>query len=117
MAPRLSFLVNAHIDLFEEMTKYRAALRRWAKWMKDHYGATNELSWKLRFPTQTAGASLAAQQPEINIARTAIEALTGVLSGTQARIPTPWTRRSRRLANWWRAARCVHSRSLRPKRT
>jgi methylmalonyl-CoA mutase N-terminal domain/subunit len=84
VAPRLSFFFNAHIDFFEEIAKYRAARRLWATWMKDHYEATNELSWKLRFHTQTAGVSLTAQQPEINIARTAIEALAGVLGGTQS---------------------------------
>jgi methylmalonyl-CoA mutase N-terminal domain/subunit len=84
VAPRLSFFFNAHIDFFEEIAKYRAARRLWANWMKDHYGATSELSWKLRFHTQTAGVSLTAQQPEINIARTAIEALAGVLGGTQS---------------------------------
>src|SRR6202167_1124823 len=84
VAPRLSFFFNAHIDFFEEIAKYRAARRLWAKWMKDHYKATNELSWKLRFHTQTAGVSLTAQQPEVNIARTAIEALAGVLGGTQS---------------------------------
>jgi methylmalonyl-CoA mutase N-terminal domain/subunit len=84
VAPRLSFFFNAHIDFFEEIAKYRAARRLWATWMKGHYGATNELSWKLRFHTQTAGVSLTAQQPEINIARTAIEALAGVLGGTQS---------------------------------
>ncbi|HEY5438090.1 MAG TPA: methylmalonyl-CoA mutase family protein, partial [Acidimicrobiales bacterium] len=84
VAPRLSFFFNAHIDFFEEIAKYRAARRLWANWMRDHYGATSELSWKLRFHTQTAGVSLTAQQPEINIARTAIEALAGVLGGTQS---------------------------------
>ena len=84
VAPRLSFFFNAHIDFFEEIAKYRAARRLWATWMKDHYGATNELSWKLRFHTQTAGVSLTAQQPEVNVARTAIEALAGVLGGTQS---------------------------------
>jgi methylmalonyl-CoA mutase N-terminal domain/subunit len=84
VAPRLSFFFNAHIDFFEEIAKYRAARRLWATWMKVHYEATNELSWKLRFHTQTAGVSLTAQQPEVNIARTAIEALAGVLGGTQS---------------------------------
>jgi methylmalonyl-CoA mutase N-terminal domain/subunit len=84
VAPRLSFFFNAHIDFFEEIAKYRAARRIWAKWMKDHYGALDERSWQLRFHTQTAGVSLTAQQPEINIARTAIEALAGVLGGTQS---------------------------------
>src|SRR5665213_2217197 len=82
--PRLSFFFNAHIDFFEEIAKYRAARRLWATWMRGHYAATNELSWKLRFHSQTAGVSLTAQQPEVNIARTAIEALAGVLGGTQS---------------------------------
>jgi methylmalonyl-CoA mutase N-terminal domain/subunit len=84
VAPRLSFFFNAHIDFFEEIAKYRAARRLWAKWMRGHYGASDERSWQLRFHTQTAGVSLTAQQPEINIARTAIEALAGVLGGTQS---------------------------------
>ncbi len=84
VAPRLSFFFNAHIDFFEEIAKYRAARRLWAKWMRDHYGAKDERSWQLRFHTQTAGVSLTAQQPEINVARTAIEALAGVLGGTQS---------------------------------
>ncbi|MHB2029373.1 MAG: acyl-CoA mutase large subunit family protein, partial [Acidimicrobiales bacterium] len=84
VAPRLSFFFNAHIDFFEEIAKYRAARRLWARWMREHYGAVDERSWQLRFHTQTAGVSLTAQQPEINIARTAIEALAGVLGGTQS---------------------------------
>ena len=84
VAPRLSFFFNAHIDFFEEIAKYRAARRIWARWLRDHYGATDERSWQLRFHTQTAGVSLTAQQPENNIARTAIEALAGVLGGTQS---------------------------------
>jgi methylmalonyl-CoA mutase N-terminal domain/subunit len=84
VAPRLSFFFNAHIDFFEEIAKYRAARRLWAKWMREHYGAKDERSWQLRFHTQTAGVSLTAQQPEINIARTALEALAGVLGGTQS---------------------------------
>ncbi|MEY4361769.1 MAG: isobutyryl-CoA mutase large subunit [Actinomycetota bacterium] len=83
-APRLSFFFNAHIDFFEEIAKYRAARRIWARWMKDRYGATNERSMQLRFHTQTAGVSLTAQQPEVNLIRTAIEALAGVLGGTQS---------------------------------
>jgi methylmalonyl-CoA mutase N-terminal domain/subunit len=83
-APRLSFFFNAHIDFFEEIAKYRAARRIWARWMRDRYGATDERSLTLRFHTQTAGVSLTAQQPEVNIARTAIEALAGVLGGTQS---------------------------------
>jgi len=83
-APRLSFFFNAHIDFFEEIAKYRAARRIWARWMRDRYGATDPRSMQCRFHTQTAGVSLTAQQPELNIARTAIEALAGVLGGTQS---------------------------------
>ena len=83
-APAVSFFFNAHIDFFEEIGKYRAARRIWARWMRDRYGATNPRSLQLRFHTQTAGVSLTAQQPEVNIARTAIEALAGVLGGTQS---------------------------------
>lgn len=82
--PRLSFFFNAHIDFFEEIAKYRAARRIWAKRMRDKYGAKDERSLKLRFHTQTAGCSLTAPQPENNIVRTAIEALAGVLGGTQS---------------------------------
>ncbi len=84
VAPRLSFFFNAHIDFFEEIAKFRAARRLWARWLRDHYHAKDERSWQLRFHTQTAGVSLTAQQPEINIARTALEALAGVLGGTQS---------------------------------
>jgi methylmalonyl-CoA mutase N-terminal domain/subunit len=83
-APRLSFFFNAHIDFFEEIAKYRAARRIWARWMRERYGAKLDRSMQLRFHTQTAGVSLTAQQPEINIVRTAIEALAGVLGGTQS---------------------------------
>ena len=83
-APRISFFFNAHIDFFEEIAKYRAARRIWAKRMRTKYGATNPKSWMLRFHTQTAGCSLTAQQPENNIVRTAFEALAGVLGGTQS---------------------------------
>jgi len=83
-APRLSFFFNAHIDFFEEIAKYRAARRIWARWMRERYGAESERSMQLRFHTQTAGVSLTAQQPEVNIVRTAIEALAGVLGGTQS---------------------------------
>lgn len=82
--PRLSFFFNAHIDFFEEICKYRAARRIWARRMKDKYGAKDERSLKLRFHTQTAGCSLTAPQPENNIIRTAIEAMAGVLGGTQS---------------------------------
>ncbi|HEY1421731.1 MAG TPA: methylmalonyl-CoA mutase family protein [Candidatus Dormibacteraeota bacterium] len=83
-ASRLSFFFDAHIDFFEEIAKFRAARRIWARWMRERYGARDERSWKLRFHTQTAGVSLTAQQPELNIARTAIEALAAVLGGTQS---------------------------------
>jgi methylmalonyl-CoA mutase N-terminal domain/subunit len=83
-APRLSFFFNAHSDFFEEIGKYRAARRIWAKRMRDKYGAKNPKSWLMRFHTQTAGCSLTAQQPENNIVRTAIQALSGVLGGTQS---------------------------------
>jgi methylmalonyl-CoA mutase N-terminal domain/subunit len=83
-APRLSFFFNAHIDFFEEIAKYRAARRIWARWMRDRYGATAEKSMQLKFHTQTAGVSLTAQQPEVNVARVAIEALAAVLGGTQS---------------------------------
>ncbi|HLM30033.1 MAG TPA: methylmalonyl-CoA mutase family protein [Solirubrobacterales bacterium] len=83
-APRLSFFFNAHIDFFEEIAKYRAARRIWAREMRDTYGARREESQRLRFHTQTAGVSLTAQQPLVNIVRTAIEALAGVLGGTQS---------------------------------
>src|SRR5437870_1952220 len=80
----LSFFFNAHIDFFEEIAKYRAARRIWARWLRDRYGAKDERSWRLRFHTQTAGCSLTAQQPENNIVRTAVEALAAVLGGTQS---------------------------------
>jgi methylmalonyl-CoA mutase N-terminal domain/subunit len=83
-APRLSFFFNAHIDLFEEVAKYRAARRIWARELRGRYGARDPRSWLLRFHTQTAGVSLTAQQPEVNIVRTAIEALAAVLGGTQS---------------------------------
>ncbi len=83
-APRLSFFFDAHLDFFEEIAKFRAARRIWARWMRDVYGTTDERSLKLRFHTQTAGVSLTAQQPENNIVRTAIEALAAVLGGTQS---------------------------------
>ena len=83
-APRFSFFFNAHNDFFEEIAKYRAARRIWARDMKDKYGAKDPRSWTLRFHTQTAGCSLTAQQPEINIVRVAIQAMAGVLGGTQS---------------------------------
>jgi methylmalonyl-CoA mutase, N-terminal domain len=83
-APRLSFFFNAHLDFFEEIAKYRAARRIWATVMRERFGAKNPKSWLMRFHTQTAGVSLTAQQPEVNIVRTAIEALAAVLGGTQS---------------------------------
>jgi methylmalonyl-CoA mutase, N-terminal domain len=83
-APRLSFFFNAHLDFFEEIAKYRAARRIWARELRERYGARNPRSWLMRFHTQTAGVSLTAQQPEVNIVRTALEALAAVLGGTQS---------------------------------
>jgi methylmalonyl-CoA mutase, N-terminal domain len=83
-APRLSFFFNAHIDFFEEIAKYRAARRIWARELRERYGAKNPRSWLMRFHTQTAGVSLTAQQPEVNIVRTALEGLAAVLGGTQS---------------------------------
>jgi methylmalonyl-CoA mutase N-terminal domain/subunit len=83
-APRLSFFFNSHNDFFEEIAKFRAARRIWARLMKEKYGAKNPGSWMLRFHTQTAGFSLTAQQPENNIVRTTIQALAAVLGGTQS---------------------------------
>jgi methylmalonyl-CoA mutase N-terminal domain/subunit len=83
-APRLSFFFNAHIDFFEEIAKYRAARRIWATWMRDRYGAHDERSHQLRFHAQTAGVSLTAQQLEVNVVRTALEALAAVLGGAQS---------------------------------
>ena len=83
-APRLSFFFNAHSNFLEEVSKYRAARRMWAKIMREHFKAKNPRSWMLRFHTQTAGSTLTAQQPENNIVRTAIQALAAVLGGTQS---------------------------------
>jgi methylmalonyl-CoA mutase N-terminal domain/subunit len=84
VAPRMSFFFNAHIDFFEELAKYRSARRIWARWLRERYGATDPRSTRLRFHTQTAGVSLTAQQPEVNVARVALEALAAVLGGTQS---------------------------------
>jgi methylmalonyl-CoA mutase N-terminal domain/subunit len=89
-APRLSFFFNAHLDFFEEIAKYRAARRIWATLMREKYGAKDPKSWLMRFHTQTAGVSLTAQQPELNVVRTAIEALAGVLGGTQSMHTNSW---------------------------
>ena len=83
-APRLSFFFNAHSNFLEEVAKYRAARRMWAKIMRDHFKAKNPKSWMLRFHTQTAGSTLTAQQPENNIVRTAIQAMAAVMGGTQS---------------------------------
>ena len=83
-APRLSFFWNAHLDFFEEIAKYRAARRIWARHMRRRFRAKSPRSWLMRFHTQTAGVSLTAQQPENNIVRTAVEALAGILGGTQS---------------------------------
>jgi methylmalonyl-CoA mutase N-terminal domain/subunit len=83
-APRLSFFFNAHLDFFEEIGKYRAARRIWARELREKYRAKNPRSWLMRFHTQTAGVSLTAQQPEVNLIRTALEALAAVLGGTQS---------------------------------
>ena len=83
-APGLSFFFNSHIDFFEEIAKFRAARKIWARWMKERYGAQKERSWMLKFHTQTAGCSLTAQQPYNNVVRTATEALAAVLGGTQS---------------------------------
>ena len=83
-APRLSFFFNSHLDFFEEIAKFRAARRIWARVMKENYGAKNERSWKLRFHAQTAGCSLTAQQPENNISRTAFQAIAAVFGGAQS---------------------------------
>jgi methylmalonyl-CoA mutase N-terminal domain/subunit len=83
-APGLSFFFDAHIDFFEEIAKFRAARRIWARWLRDSYGAKTERAQWLRFHTQTAGVSLTAQQPELNVVRTAIEALAAVLGGTNS---------------------------------
>ena len=83
-APRLSFFFNSHNDLFEEVAKFRAARRIWAHEMRETFGAKNERSWWMRFHTQTAGVSLTAQQPEVNLIRTAVQALAAVMGGTQS---------------------------------
>ena len=83
-APGLSFFFNSHIDFFEEIAKFRAARRIWARWLKERYGAKKERSWMLKFHTQTAGVSLTGQQPYNNVVRTATEALAAVLGGTQS---------------------------------
>src|SRR5205814_7564769 len=82
--PRLSFFFNAHSDFFEELAKYRAARKIWARVMRERFGAADERSWKLRFHSQTAGVSLTAQQPLNNVIRTTLQALSAVLGGTNS---------------------------------
>jgi methylmalonyl-CoA mutase N-terminal domain/subunit len=84
VAPRMSFFFNAHSDFFEEIGKYRAARRIWARWLRERWGACDERSLRLRFHAQTSGVSLTAQQPEVNIARVALQALAAVFGGTQS---------------------------------
>src|SRR5262249_38504628 len=86
-APGLSFFFDSHVDFFEEIAKFRAARRIWARWLKERYGATDERALWLRFHTQTAGVSLTAQQPVNNVVRTALEALAAVLGGTNSLHP------------------------------
>ena len=111
-APRLSFFFNSHNDFFEEIAKFRAARRIWAKTMRERFGAKNPRSWMCRFHTQTAGCSLTAQQPYNNVVRTAIQALAGVLGGTQL-APHQLARRDARAADRTSpsSSRCARSRS------
>ncbi len=90
IAPRLSFFFNSHNDFFEEIAKMRAARRIWAREMRETFGAQNERSWWMRFHTQTAGVSLTAQQPEVNLIRTTVQALAAVLGGTQSLHTNSW---------------------------
>ena len=114
-APRLSFFFNAQIDFFEEIAKYRAARRIWARELRETFGAKNPKSWLMRFHTQTAGVSLTAQQPLNNITRTAIEALAGVLGGTQS-LHTNSLRRGARAADRGRGPdRAAHAADHRPR--
>ena len=113
--PRLSFFFNAHIDFFEEIAKYRAARRIWARELRERYGAQDPRSWLMRFHTQTAGVSLTAQQPHVNIVRTAIEALAAVLGG-HAVAAHELVRRGARAADRGRgAARAAHPAGDRPR--
>src|SRR4051812_270032 len=89
-APRLSFFFNAHLDFFEEIAKYRAARRIWARELREKYGAKNPRSWLMRFHTQTAGVSLTAQQPAANIHRTALQAKAAVVCRTPSLQPKPF---------------------------
>ncbi len=89
-APRLSFFFNSHNDFFEEIAKFRAARRIWARWMRERFGAKDPRSWWMRFHTQTAGCTLTEQQPEVNLIRTTIQALAGVIGGTQSLHTNSW---------------------------
>ena len=110
-APRLSFFFNAHSNFLEEVAKFRAARRMWARIMREHFKAKNPRSWMLRFHTQTAGSTLTAQQPENNIVRTAIQAMAAVLGGTQSlHTNSATTRRWRCRPSRRRASRCARSR-------
>ena len=91
-APGLSFFFDAHVDFFEEIAKFRAARRIWARWLRDVYGATDERAQWLRFHTQTAGVSLTGAQPINNVVRTAVEALAACWAGPTRCTPTRWTR-------------------------
>ena len=114
-APRLSFFFNAHIDFFEEIAKYRAARRIWAREMRETFGAQDPASWRMRFHSQTAGVSLTAQQPLNNIVRTALEALSAVLGGTQSP-PHQLLRRGARAADrGGGAGRASHPADHRPR--
>ena len=108
-APRLSFFFNAHLDFFEEIAKYRAARRIWARELRERYGREAPRSWLMRFHTQTAGVSLTAQQPEVNIVRTAFEALAAVLGGTQSPAHELVRRGARAADRGRRADRAAHA--------
>ena len=110
-APRISFFFNSHSDFFEEVAKFRAARRIWARQMRERFGAKKQRSWLMRFHTQTAGVSLTEQQPEVNLVRVAVQALAAVMGGTQSLHTDRWTKRSRCPATRRRASPCARSRS------
>ena len=114
-APRLSFFFNAHIDFFEEIAKYRAARRIWAREMRDTFGARDPASWRMRFHSQTAGVSLTAQQPLNNVVRTALEALSAVLGGTQSPAHQLLRRGARAPDRGRGAPRAAHAADHRPR--
>ncbi len=111
-APRLAFFFNVHNNFFEEIAKFRAARRLWAKIMRERFGAKDAESWMLRFHSQTAGSTLTAQQPDNNVVRVTVQALAAVLGGTQSCTPTRRTRRSRCPPRARPSWRCAPSRSL-----